>query len=64
SVEAGVENLKVMAEIVHMAERMTDTPVQDNSSWLWMSNVELTDWYGEDNYWNNDRWAQHMLIDL
>lgn len=64
TVEAGVKNQKVMAEIVETARKMTDTPVQDNSSWFWLSNADLTDWYGEDNYWNNDRWARHILIDL
>jgi hypothetical protein len=64
SVEAGVENQEVMAELVNTAKGMTDTPVQDNSSWFWLSNEKLTDWYGEDNYWNNDRWAKHLLIDL
>ncbi|MBN2365569.1 MAG: hypothetical protein EH225_06220 [Calditrichaeota bacterium] len=64
SVEAGVKNQNVMGELVEIAKEMTDTPVQDNSSWFWLSNEKLTDWYGEDNYWNNDRWARHMLIDL
>jgi hypothetical protein len=64
SVEAGVENQEVMAELVNTAKEMTDTPVQDNSSWFWLSNEKLTDWYGEDNYWNNERWAKHLLIDL
>ncbi len=64
SVEAGVKDQEVMAELVSLAKKSTDTPVQDNSSWFWLSNEKLTDWYGEDNYWNNDRWARHMLIDL
>lgn len=64
SVEAGVKDQEVMAELVAMAREMTHTPVQDNSSWFWLSNEKLTEWYGEDNYWNNDRWAKHMLVDL
>ncbi|MCF8239895.1 MAG: hypothetical protein K9J16_00810 [Melioribacteraceae bacterium] len=64
SVEAGVKDKSVMKEIVKTAREMTDTPIQDNSSWFWLSDLEITDWYGEDNYWNNNRWAQHMLINL
>ncbi|MEJ2637303.1 MAG: hypothetical protein P8184_18705, partial [Calditrichia bacterium] len=64
SVEAGVKDQQVMSWIVEKAREMTDTPVQDNSSWFWLSNKDLTQWYGEDNYWNNDRWVRHMLINL
>ncbi|GAB4363143.1 MAG: hypothetical protein Kow0042_00720 [Calditrichia bacterium] len=64
SVEAGVRDQEVMAEIVQLAKKMTDTPIQDNNSWFWLSNEKLTEWYGEDNYWNNNRWARHMLVDL
>ena len=64
SVEAGIKSQTNMTEIVNIARVMTDTPVQDNNSWFWLSNQELTQWYGEDNYWNNNRWAKHMLVDL
>lgn len=64
SVEAGVKNQAVMGELVEMAKNMTDTPVQDNNSWMWMSNPELSDWYGDDNYWNNNSWAQYYLRNL
>ncbi len=64
SVEAGVKDQEVMAELVKLARQMTDSPIQDNSSWFWLSNENLTEWYGEDNYWNHNRWARHMLIDL
>ena len=64
SVEAGVKDQEVMKELVNLARNMTDTSVQDNSSWFWLSNLAISDWYGEDNYWNNNRWAKHMLIDL
>ncbi|MBD3411330.1 MAG: hypothetical protein GF419_14135 [Ignavibacteriales bacterium] len=64
TVEAGVENKNVMRELVLMARRMTDTPIQDNSSWFWLSDLEIADWYGEDNYFNNDAWARYTLIDL
>ncbi|MFZ0392160.1 MAG: sugar-binding domain-containing protein, partial [Calditrichia bacterium] len=64
SVEAGVKDQEVMGELVSLTHEMTDTPVQDNSSWFWLSNEKLTQWYGEDNYWNNDRWARHMLLSL
>jgi len=64
SVEAGVEDQQVMGELVGMAREMTDTPVQDNNSWFWLSNAELTDWYGEDNYLNCNQWARHMLKTL
>jgi hypothetical protein len=64
SVEAGVEDQGVMRWICDTARPMTDTPVQDNSSWFWLSNPELADWYGEDNYWNNNRWAKHLITEL
>lgn len=64
SVEAGVQDQNVMAELVEMARNMAATPVQDNNSWMWMSNLELSDWYGDDNYWNNSRWAKYYLLDL
>jgi hypothetical protein len=53
-----------MAELVDLTRKMTDTPVQDNNSWIWMSNPDLTDWYGDDNYWNNNSWAQYYLVNL
>lgn len=64
SVEAGVDDQQVMAGLCSLARKMTDTPVQDNNSWFWLSNVELTDWYGEDNYLNCNQWARHMLKTL
>ncbi|MCH7472718.1 hypothetical protein IIA79_07200 [bacterium] len=64
SVEAGVADQEVMAELYQMAKSMTDTPVQDNSSWFWLSNPKLADWYGEDNYLNCSEWARHMLNTL
>ena len=64
SVEAGVDDKQVMREIVNWARGMTDTPVQDNSSWFWLSDLEVADWYGEDNYWNNNRWAEHLITTL
>ena len=64
SVEAGVKDQTVMAELVALTREMTDTPVQDNNSWIWMSNPDLTDWYGDDNYWNNNSWVQYYLLDL
>lgn len=64
SVEAGVDDQQVMAGLCSLAREMTDTPVQDNSSWFWLSNPELADWYGEDNYLNCNQWARHMLVTL
>lgn len=64
TVEAGIQDYDVMLEILGWAREMTNTPAQDNSAWFWLSNEEHTDWYGEDNYFNNRRWARHMLIDL
>ncbi len=64
SVEAGVEDQNVMQWICATAREMTDTPVQDNSSWFWLSNPKLADWYGEDNYWNNNSWAKHLITTL
>ncbi len=64
SVEAGVQDQTVMAELVNLAKEMAATPLQDNNSWMWMSNLELSDWYGDDNYWNNSRWAKYFLLDL
>jgi hypothetical protein len=61
SVEAGVKGKGVMAELVKMARTMTDTPIQDNGSWIWLSDLANTDWYGENNYWNNDQWARYYL---
>ena len=64
SVEAGIEDQEVVAELYALAKEMTDTPVQDNNSWFSHSNPETTDWYGEDNYFNCNQWARHLLFRL
>jgi len=61
SVEAGVKDKGIMADLVRMTRTMTGTPVQDNGSWIWLSDLSITDWYGENNYWNNDQWARYYL---
>lgn len=60
SVEAGVEDWDVMARLHGMVKSMTREPVQDNNSWFSHSRPEYTDWYGEDNYFNNYQWARHL----
>lgn len=61
SVEAGVADWEVIDELYALAKEMTNTPVQDNNSWFSHSRPEYTDWYGEDNYFNNAQWARHLL---
>jgi hypothetical protein len=60
SVEAGVEDWDVMARLHGMVKSMTREPVQDNNSWFSHSRPEYTDWYGEDNYFNNFQWKKHL----
>ncbi|MCC7478479.1 hypothetical protein IT575_08455 [bacterium] len=61
SVEAGVEDQSVMDTLYAMGKSMTDTPIQDNNSWFSHSNIATTDWYGEDNYFNNPQWERHLM---
>ncbi len=61
SVEAGVQDQSVMDSLYAMGKSMTDTPIQDNNSWFSHSNQATTDWYGEDNYFNNPQWERHLM---
>ncbi|MCB1186519.1 beta galactosidase jelly roll domain-containing protein [bacterium] len=61
SVEAGVEDWDVMSRLYDTVSSMCDTPVQDNNSWFSHSRPEYTDWYGEDNYFNNYQWERHLV---
>jgi len=64
SVEAGISDQDVIAGLYALAKDMTNAPVQDNNSWFSHSNPETTDWYGEDNYFNCNQWARHLLLRL
>ncbi|MEZ5339210.1 MAG: hypothetical protein R3F46_13245 [bacterium] len=61
SVEAGVEDWDVMSRLHNQVQAMCGTPVQDNNSWFSHSRPEYTDWYGEDNYFNNYQWERHLI---
>jgi hypothetical protein len=64
SCEAGVADDNVMAELYNMSKEMTGTPSQDNTSWFWLSNLKIADWYDEHNYYNNNQWADYLLKTL
>lgn len=64
SCEAGVAEDNVMTELYHMSKEMTGAPSQDNTSWFWLSNLEIADWYDEHNYYNNNQWEKYLLQTL
>ena len=54
----------VMAELYNMSKEMTGAPSQDNTSWFWLSNPKIADWYDEHNYYNNNQWEKYLLKTL
>jgi len=61
SCEAGVAEHNVMPELYRMSKDMTETPSQDNTSWFWLSNPDIADWYDEHNYYSNNQWVRYTL---
>ncbi len=64
SCEAGVAKDNVMTELYNMSKDMTSAPSQDNTSWFWLSNLKIADWYDEHNYYNNNQWEKYLLKTL
>lgn len=64
SCEAGVAEDNVMTELYNMSKEMTGAPSQDNTSWFWLSNLKIADWYDEHNYYNNNQWEKYLLTTL
>jgi len=64
SCEAGRAKDNCLAALYHMSKALTGTPSQDNTSWFWLSDPEIADWYDEHNYYTCAQWERYLLHDL